>query len=166
MCYLTGMPRQFCVAQDVIPTFAPTKLTQRILTSIEQGNKFQEIQKEFLPDSLTVISSSPTDQDALKVTCGLVKRYIQAGHRNIEFAHPTEHLPKETSYPKELYVLTGIHEKDLDVLHHVRRWARSSLGIPRILVVTTGEPYRWCNEQLGCLPQFIFHVRLAGKLIG
>lgn len=166
LLYLTGMPRQFCVGPDRENLFANTKLTDRILTSAEQSAKFKEIHREFPSDSITIISSWPNDQDALATACSLVRHYVTTGTRNIEFVHPTEQFPRDAERLKDLYVLTGIHEKDPDILHHVRRWARSSMGTPRVLVVTTMEPYKWCYDQLGCLPQFLFHAKLPGKSIG
>lgn len=169
VCYLNGMPKTYIHGTDKEPEFTNFKCHSRIITAAQQ-KKAYDAMKETWGDSHTAFwLANPHDREALRVSCQLLKKHAQKGFKSFEFISPFEDLrflKGDDHDIKELYILLGAHENDVELTQRIRRWMRQPHGSSIWVVGVASDPYKWSAEVLGCVPQFMFWLKRAGTSVG
>jgi hypothetical protein len=170
--YLTGMPAAYLKEDARSFNFRNEKTSKGVLTQAIQRQTFDQF-LEVVPgeQQFTLFASAPTDHEALLCCTQILKNHWRKNsYAGFEFVSPSEIPPRPSEdmieKAKSLYILVGVHFKDLDVVHQVRRWVRTPHG-SAVWVIGTGEgPLEWATTQLGVKPSFLFSLKETGTSVG
>jgi len=170
VCFLNGMPKSYITAQDKDPEFVNFKCHSRVITSALQKKAYEGIRENWGSAHTACFLSSPHDRDAMSASCQLVRQLARArGFKSFEFVSPFEDMPflkNKDLPPKELYVLTGMNEKDIEMTHRIRRWMKTPHGASVWVVGASTNPYLWVSEELRSIPSYIFWIKRSGVSVG
>lgn len=173
LCYLNGMPKQYITGKDREPEFMNFKANSRVVSAAQQKKVYDELREAAVwgPSHSAFWLSSPHDKMALEAACQVLrKKALSIGFRSFEFISPFEDLrwtkPSDDSDIRELYVLLGANERDVELTHRIRRWMRQPHGASIWVVGTAQDPYRWACEDLGCIPTYMFWIKRSGISVG
>lgn len=171
ICYLNGMPKNYIKITEKEPEFCNFKSNSKIITALAQKKAFEDLKTNpWGPSHTAFWLAHPNDKRALEASCQVIKRKAQEGFKSFEFISAFEDLrfqkntePKDL---KDLYIILGAHEADVEMTQRIRRWVRQPHGAAVWVVGIASDPYKWASEQLGCIPHFMFWLKKAGISVG
>jgi hypothetical protein len=162
--YRIGMPLEGIEPGGEV-RFGNFRTNKTVITTAVQQAAFRKIQEVPIDSVASAVFCSQPDRYALQAACSLIRKAYGEGFREIEFVHPSEPLPRVED-TKALYVLTGLNQDDSETTRQARRWFYARHGASVWAIVTTTEPYRYCSESLGKIPEFLFLCQPSGTSVG
>lgn len=169
VCYLNGMPKAHITASEREPEFTSFRCNSRSITAAQQKKAYDAFKENWGASHTAFFLASPHDREALQVSCQLLKKLAQKGFKSFEFISPLEdlrHVGGDERAIKELYILMGSHEQDIELTQRIRRWVRQPNGASVWVVGVATDPYQWASQKLGVVPDYMFWLKRAGISVG
>lgn len=172
ICYIHGMPKMCLQPTSREPEFVNFKGNAKIVTSALQKKTFEAMKENWGTSNSAFWLAHPHDREALLAAATIIKKHAsEKGFKSFEFVSPFEPLPfdRTSGDPNEirdLYILVGANDKDVELTHRIRRWLRQPHGASVWVVGVAEDPYKWASEQLGCVPDYMFWMKKSGMSVG
>lgn len=168
ICYLNGMPKPYLTGAEKEPEFTPFKCNTRGITAAQQKKAYDAFKENWGASHSAFFLANPHDRSALDAACGLIKNLAKRGFKSFEFISPFEEMKfvKGEEEPKELYILLGANERDVEMTQRIRRWVRQPHGASIWVIGVVNDPYPWASQQLGCVPDYMFWLKRSGQSVG
>lgn len=166
--YMAGVPLDILQAGAVEESilFGNEKISAGVLTTAYQTKYYTQI-LEAHPENIVgpgIWASHPNDFQAQRAVLKVIKKFDELHKfRSVRYIHPS--LPYLAELQENLVILQGVSDKDPEIVHHVRRWLRNPFGIQCWVILTSPNPFKWCQEELGIIPNLLFKIQ-AGKTAG
>jgi hypothetical protein len=169
LCFLNGMPKPYMTAGMRDPQFTHFKCNSRSITSAAQDKAYGALKDNWGPSHSAFFLANPHDRDAMHAACQLLRNLAGRGFKSFEFISPFEDLrftKSEEHDIRELYILTGANEADVEMTQRIRRWIRQPHGASIWVVGVVSDPYQWASQKLGCVPDYMFWLKRGGVSAG